>query len=156
MADVVVTLADADSPGATSVLAAAVDELRRRYDDDAFTVSAAGLTEPGGFFLLARVEGHLAGGVGVARRDARGLEGEVRRLWVRPDLRRGGVAVALMEALVDEARRRGLARLYLVTGGRQPEAQALYARLGWTEIDHLPGEAAAFADDHHFALSLEG
>ncbi|MBA8793267.1 ADP-ribose pyrophosphatase YjhB (NUDIX family)/GNAT superfamily N-acetyltransferase [Friedmanniella endophytica] len=64
--------------------------------------------------------------------DADGYRtGEVKRLWVEPGARRRGVAAALLDAVVATAPDRGLRRLVLATGPRQPEAIALYHRAGW-------------------------
>ncbi len=64
--------------------------------------------------------------------DARTLE--IKRMYVRPAARRRGVAVALLAALEDEARRLGAQRIVLETGTAQPEAMALYERCGYTPI----------------------
>jgi GNAT superfamily N-acetyltransferase len=127
--------------GAASVLLAAVDELERRYgqaDDDAH-LHTDELAPPEGTFLVARVAGHLAGGVGIRRiGDADQRLAEVKRLWVRPDLRRTGVATALMEAAERRARELGYRQLYLETGRAQPEALAFYPRTGWTRVETFP------------------
>jgi N-acetylglutamate synthase-like GNAT family acetyltransferase len=73
---------------------------------------------------------------------------EVKRLWVRPDLRRAGVAAALMAEIENRARQSDYQRLYLETGWAQPEApQALCPKLGWTPVDQYP--PGAF--NHHEA-----
>ncbi len=59
---------------------------------------------------------------------------EVKRVYVRPDARGRGVATALMKALTRDAAAAGWDRLVLSTGPRQPEAAALYRRLGWRRI----------------------
>ncbi|MGC8510299.1 MAG: GNAT family N-acetyltransferase [Acidimicrobiales bacterium] len=127
--------------GAASLLLAAVDELERRYgqsDDDAH-LNPDELAPPDGLFLVARVSGHLAGGVGIRRiGDADQRLAEVKRLWVRPDLRRSGVATTLMEAVERRARELGYGQLYLETGGAQPEALAFYPRNGWTRVEAFP------------------
>ncbi len=130
-----------ESSGALSVFHAAVDELERRYGDgsDDRQHVIAELTPPRGFFLVARESGHPAGGVGV--RAIGGAEehlGEVKRLWVRPDMRRSGVASALMTAVQEHALVLGYRRLYLETGPAQPEALAFYPRIGWTVVDEFP------------------
>ena len=146
-----------ETSGALSIFHAAVDELARRYgpgaDDRAEMLSQ--LQEPEGFFLVARVATHLAGGVGLRPigEPSRRL-GEVKRLWVRPDLRRQGVAEALMTAVVDEARRGGFREVYLETGDRQPEAHALYVKTGWTAIDEFPDGAYSHPGAYRFKKVL--
>jgi len=140
-----------DSSGAQSVFHAAVDELARRYgpgaDDHRSMVEE--LREPEGFFLVARAATHPAGGVGVRPiADPRQRVGEIKRLWVRPDLRRQGLAEALMEAALREAKARGLLEIYLETGDRQPEAHALYQKMGWTPVESFPAPAVS----HHSAF----
>ena len=129
------------SPGARSVFYAAVDELDRRYhrSDPGPRMSPDELGEPDGLFLVARVEGHLAGGVGLRRigKPADRL-GEVKRLWVRPDLRRHGVAAALMADVEERARLLGYRELYLEAGSAQPEALSMYPRLGWVTVSTYP------------------
>jgi GNAT superfamily N-acetyltransferase len=129
------------SPGALSVILAATDELNRRYgsveDDMAGNLDA--LSPPLGCYLVARVNGHLAGGVGLrAIGDAGLAAGEVKRLWVRPDLRRAGVAKLLMDALEARARELGYHVLYLETGDGQPEALRFYPKHGWQRVDVFP------------------
>ena len=52
-------------------------------------------------------------------------------MWVRPAARGRGVARALLAALEDEARARGVTRMKLETGDRQQEAVAMYLRAGY-------------------------
>jgi putative acetyltransferase len=60
--------------------------------------------------------------------------GELKRLFVRPDLRRHGVGAALMSRAEDEARARGYDALLLTTNGEMmPLAQRLYDSLGYVE-----------------------
>jgi putative acetyltransferase len=127
--------------GALSVLYAADDELKRRYggDGDGPHLHVDELAAPLGLFLVARVNGDIAGGIGL--RPIGGPDqhlGEVKRLWVRPDLRRGGIAGALMDEMERRARLLGYVRLYLETGPKQPEAVALYASIGWDSIVEYP------------------
>ena len=137
------------SPGALSVVLAATDELNRRYgsveDDMAGNLDA--LSPPLGCYLVARSNGHLAGGVGlrtIGRRDL--AAGEVKRLWVRPDLRRAGVAKLLMDALETKARELGYRVLFLETGDGQPEALRFYPKQGWQRVESFPD--GAFTHQH--------
>ena len=54
-------------------------------------------------------------------------------VYVVPEHRNRGVGTALTIRLVEEARRLGIARLYLWT----PSAESLYAKLGWATIERL-------------------
>jgi len=59
--------------------------------------------------------------------------GEVKRMFVRPALRGQGIAARMMSFLENQARERGCFQLLLETGIKQPEAIALYRRLGYVE-----------------------
>ncbi|MEA9985462.1 MULTISPECIES: GNAT family N-acetyltransferase [Subtercola] len=59
---------------------------------------------------------------------------EVKRVIVAGDQRGRGVGRALMTELEHIARAGGAVRLILQTGNKQPEAVALYTRLGYTPI----------------------
>ncbi len=62
----------------------------------------------------------------------------VRMLAVRPDVRRRGVARALMEACAERARATGKTRLTLHTTERMVAAQAMYQQLGFARSeDHV-------------------
>jgi GNAT superfamily N-acetyltransferase len=143
--------------GALSVVHAADDELKRRYggggDDGHLHVDE--LAEPLGLFLVARVQGDIAGGIGLRSiGDPAEHLGEIKRLWVRPDLRRGGVAVSLMNEIESRARSLGYVRLYLETGPKQPEAVALYSRIGWDRVQDYPADVFCHPMSHRFTKAL--
>jgi len=143
--------------GALSVVYAADDELKRRYggDGDGPHLHVDELGEPLGLFLVARVHGDIAGGLGLRSIGDRDLHyGEIKRLWVRPDLRRGGIAVALMDEIERRARSLGYLRLYLETGPAQPEAVALYASIGWDRIVEYPDGVFCHPMSHRFTKPL--
>ena len=136
----ILALEEATTSGARALIYAAEDELDRRYGVGADT---SGLTEdamvpPQGFFITARHDGQLAGGVGLRRGKSDHVVGEVKRLWVRPDLRRSGLAALLMARLEEEATTLGLRHLFLETGGRQPEAASFYVKTGWQRVTRFP------------------
>lgn len=64
--------------------------------------------------------------------------GEIRKLFVSSGARGGGVARALVAAIEDEARGRGVRRLVLETGIRQGAAVRLYVDLGYRPIRPYP------------------
>lgn len=67
----------------------------------------------------------IAGGRGIINMGAL----EIRGLWVDEELRGQGTGEALMQALEDEARRRGATRAMLYTYSFQ--AQGFYEKLGY-------------------------
>ena len=79
---------------------------------------------------------------------------EIKRMYVRPHARGAGVSRRLLAALEDEARRRGLGTIRLETGTGQPEAMALYAGAGYTEIEGF-GDYAGHPASRCFERRLE-
>ncbi len=151
------SLEPVSEPGPRSIIYAALDELARRYGPgaDAAQLDPEEMEPPRGAFLVARDAGHLVGGVGlrsIALTPRR--VGEVKRLWVRPDRRRQGVAQALMTRLVDVARELGFAELFLETGHAQPEALAFYRATGWARVNALPEGAFSYPEAARFFLAL--
>ena len=60
---------------------------------------------------------------------------EMKRLYVRPDARAGGLGRQLAEAIVAEARARGYRRMLLDTLPSMAAARGLYASLGFRETE---------------------
>ena len=149
-----------DSPGVQSIVLAALDEFDHLYgvgNRGAHDIATRDFDPPHGVYLVARTNDHLAGGVGIRPIiDPELGIGEVKRLWVRPDLRRRGVAIRLMDAVLDEAVVRGYRQLYLETGPRQPAARQLYERLGWERVDEFPVGAHMHDTGSRFHLVLVG
>ena len=145
-------------PGPQSLVLAARDEFDRLYGKGgrgAHDLVDGDFDPPLGAYLVARLDGHLAGGAGLRPIAARELRaGEVKRLWVRPDLRRQGVAWALMHEVVDAAHAAGYAVLYLETGPRQPAARALYESLRWERVEAFPPGAHMHEEGSRFRLVL--
>lgn len=133
--------------GALSVYHASIDELDRRYggsDEDRY-LHVEELMAPLGTFLVARLDAHLVGGVGLRPISDPALHiGEIKRLWVRPDQRRCGVGSALMRRIEERAKEIGYAQLYLETGYAQPEAVELYRTTGWNSVDEYPPGAHSY------------
>jgi GNAT superfamily N-acetyltransferase len=145
-------------PGPQSIVLAARDEFDRLYGRGgrgAHDLHDGDFDPPRGVYLVARVDGHLAGGVGLRGILEPGARtGEVKRLWVRPDLRRGGVARTLMASLLEAARGLGYVELYLETGPKQPGARRLYQALGWEEVAAFPAGAHVHDTGTRFHLVL--
>jgi GNAT superfamily N-acetyltransferase len=145
------------SHGALSVYHASIDELNRRYggseEDQHLRVEE--LMPPRGAFVVARLDGHPIGGVGLRPISTPELRlGEIKRLWVRPDQRRHGVGVALMSAIQERARQIGFVQLYLESGYAQPEALELYRTSGWETVKQYPSDAVCYSMSDRFTKLL--
>jgi putative acetyltransferase len=129
---------------ATSLIGALNIELAERYPEPGathFRLDPAEVAPGAGVFVVARLAGRPVGCGAVRRlRDASLVRelgpgvGELKRMFVAPDVRGHGIGRALLARLEDEARALGLARLVLETGTRQAEALALYRNAGFTAI----------------------
>jgi len=86
---------------------------------------------PSGALLIARDGAAAAGCVALRRIDAR--TGEMKRMYVRAAWRGKGLGRRLALAVIEEARRRGHARLVLDTLPKLGAAIALYRDLGFRE-----------------------
>lgn len=106
------------------------------FQEPAFSESLSRLAEeysaPHGAMLLARVDG-AAGGTISYRAIAPGVC-EMKRAYVAPAFQGLGLGRQLGEALIGLARQRGFTAMRLEAGDLQPEAHALYRKLGFTEI----------------------
>jgi GNAT superfamily N-acetyltransferase len=108
-------------------------EYVERYGDrDAAVVEPAEFLPPAGAFLVAEVDG-VPAGCG-AWRALPSAEAEIKRVYVEPAFRRQGLAQLIVAALEDGAARAGHRSIVLNTGQQQPEALALYARLGYSSV----------------------
>jgi ribosomal protein S18 acetylase RimI-like enzyme len=79
------------------------------------------------------VDSVVAGGVGFRRIDNQ--TAEVKRLYVRPKHQGKDIGWSLMENLLQKLRVLGYARLVLDAVPPTKKAQALYERMGFTEIE---------------------
>jgi putative acetyltransferase len=98
-----------------------------------------GLRHPGIWFWSAWRDGVLLGCGALKALDA--AHGEVKSMRTASAHRRAGIGQAILQHILDEARRRGYRRLSLETGSMDGFAPArrLYARAGFVEC-------APFAD----------
>jgi GNAT superfamily N-acetyltransferase len=113
--------------------AAALVEEYYREIDVVVRDSRAGLAHYD--IWLAWFDGRPAGCILLRPLPAIPRVGEIKRMYVRPEFRRHGAAVALLHALEDHARRSGLEWLYLDTKDDLQAAITFYRRNGFTECE---------------------
>ena len=133
-----------------------VEDLIREYDqrygnlfspggarDEVYRYPPTAFAEPDGIFLILQRDGETIGGGAFMRLDRD--TAEFKRIWIRSDLRRQGLARRIVLALEERAADLGYTRVYLTTGFRQPEAEGLYVDLGYRRLfdPELPYELYA-------------
>ena len=102
------------------------------------------LTPPAGVFVVARLGGQPIG-CGALKVKDRGI-GEVKRMWVAANARGLGVGRRILEMLESRAREFGVSTLRLETNRTLKEAQALYRKCGYLEVEPFNDEPYA----HHW------
>ena len=124
----------ADSEEARTLMDALDAELTQRYPDrPAHGLRVQDRVDAQTVFLVIRFSGEAVA-CGATRVLADGAL-EVKRMYVRPHFRGRGLAKRILSALEANARTRGVRRLVLETGTRQPEAIALYRASGFAAIE---------------------
>jgi GNAT superfamily N-acetyltransferase len=114
----------------------AVSKWLRGYPPDEFA-------PPGGGLLIGLLDDQPVTGGAFCRFDD--STAELKRIWTDSRYRRKGHAKELLVALEAEIVARGYRRVYLTTGDRQPEAEALYQFAGYTRLaEPLPAEGDVF------------
>jgi len=100
-------------------------------------------------FLVASLNGRIVGWGALVQGESG--EAEVVRMSVAVDVRRQGVATAILERLCDEARKAGHYRVVLETNAEWANVVALYEKYGF-QIRHY--EDGDFGREAYFALDL--
>ncbi|WP_218038448.1 GNAT family N-acetyltransferase [Acrocarpospora pleiomorpha] len=131
-----------DDAGALRLRTLMAEEVVPRYAD--LDLSAQRVTPPRAGDVVATLVVYR-GEQPVGTASLVEVEGffEVKRVVVARGHRRRGLARALVSAVEELAAARGIDRLVLQTGIRQPEAISLYESLGWRRIPPF----GPYADD---------
>jgi GNAT superfamily N-acetyltransferase len=123
---------DYGDPDATQLIEEVQQEYVQRYGGrDGTPVDPAEFAPPRGLFLVGYLDGE---GVACGGWRSHGTDAELKRMYVRENARRTGLARAMLAELERTAKAAGHRRMILETGSRQPEAVALYRSAGYTDI----------------------
>lgn len=113
-------------------------EMERHHAE--FSHEALEMVQGKGFLLLSRLRDIPVAVVALKHVDA--VTAEVKRLYVRPEVRGNGVGGSLMEQLVGDARQSGYKRLRLETMSFMTSAINIYSRLGFKTVEAFSGSQA--------------
>ena len=127
-------------------------DLEYQGFDEEFAALPGFYAPPSGALLLASVGDDPAGCIGLHAWEPR--VAEMKRLYLKPAFRGQGVGRALVVAVMDRARSLGYDRIRLDTLPTMLEAQALYRRLGFREIE--PYRASPIPGTRYFEAKLDG
>ncbi|MEU6858262.1 GNAT family N-acetyltransferase [Glycomyces sp. NPDC046736] len=108
-------------------------EYVRRYGSgDETELGTGDFDPPRGDFMVAYDEAGEPLGCGGWR--GHGEDAEMKRVYVRENARRRGLARAIVAAVEASATEAGRARIILETGPEQPEAIAMYRAIGYEPV----------------------
>jgi ribosomal protein S18 acetylase RimI-like enzyme len=139
-----------DDPLAESLLAELAVEYASRYGATEQAVSnwlrgypAGEFAPPAGGLLIGILNDQPVTGGAFRRFDD--STAELKRIWTDSRYRRQGHAKALLFELEAEIAARGYRSVYLTTGDRQPEAEALYLSTGYIRLpEPLPADGEVY------------
>lgn len=139
-----------DDARAAPLLAQLAEEYATRYGGSATAIHdglraypAGEFAPPDGGLFIGLLDGEAVTGGAFRRFDTD--TAELKRIWTHSAHRRRGYASALLDELESEIVRRGYRRIYLTTGDRQPEAEALYLSAGYLRLEEpLPAEGEVY------------
>ncbi|WP_200834639.1 GNAT family N-acetyltransferase [Amycolatopsis alkalitolerans] len=130
-----IAVEDWDAPDGAALRAAQRAELDARYDFADHEPGRTPSAEDIAVFVVARRKGRAVG-CGALRLLEAGVA-EIKRMYVVPEARGSGAAVAILRELEARAGRLGVGTLKLETGTAQPDAIRFYEREGYRRIDNF-------------------
>lgn len=86
-------------------------------------------------YLVAKVEGKVVGGCGLATFNGSNIVCELKKLFLLPESRGLGLGRKLVEGCLEFAKSEGFESCYLDTLKNMKEAIALYERVGFKHLD---------------------
>ena len=125
-----------EHPVSVALRSAQRDEIEQRYGTPDSEPGPAPTGDDIVAFFVAFDDDDQPLGCG-GLRQLNDAEGEVKRMFVRPESRGTGAASAILAQLETSARDRGWIRLLLETGDQQPDAIRFYTREGYERVPNF-------------------
>ena len=128
----------ADPNHKRSFAALNIEWLQRHFsvepvDWQMFDDPVANIIAPGGEIVVAEIDGVIVGTGALIKRSDEIFE--LAKMAVSAVYQGKGIGARIVEVLVDSARARGLAKLYLVSSVKLPHAVPMYRKLGFVDTD---------------------
>ncbi|QAY67950.1 GNAT family N-acetyltransferase [Paenibacillus protaetiae] len=137
---VIAAAEDVRSADAEELIRELSEELAILYEttDGGAGFQPSDVEVPRSAFIIARIDGYPVGCGALRPLDEQSVE--VKRMYTRKEFRRKGVAQAILAEADRLAASFGYTNIKLQTGPRQPEAAALYERVGYYRIPRFSGD----------------
>jgi putative acetyltransferase len=131
---------DVSSADSEQLIRELSDELAAIYNvsDGSAGFQPADVNKPRAAFVVARLDGYPVGCGALRPLDNTTVE--VKRMYTRAEYRRKGVAQVILAEIERLAIEFGYTSIKLQTGPSQPEAVALYERVGYYRIPRFEGD----------------
>jgi len=130
----------------------------RVFEDDAWSAATmlAELRDRNGYYLVAfpPAEPHRVDAYAGLRAPRRQPQADIQTIAVVEPARRRGLGRVLMLRMIDEARERGAAELFLEVRADNPSAQSLYESLGFEQIAVRPKYYGGVVDANIMRLDI--
>jgi len=136
MADIAIEIADSVTTELVEAFARLIPQLSKSNPPPTAEALADMIASPASVVFIARLDGEIVGSLTlVAFRIPTGLRTMVEDVVVDEAARGTGVAVALTEAAMNEARRLGASTIDLTSRPSRVAANKLYQRIGFVQRD---------------------
>lgn len=130
---------DIENPHSQTLINELQQDLANRYEStgDSAAWDPTEFRQPHGQFFVAWLNTTPAGCAGI-RPTVDPIDPslhpahELKRMYVRPNARRHGIATLLLQTCEQQARTLGSHHLVLISGAKQPESLTLYKNAGYT------------------------
>lgn len=107
-----------------------------------------------GVYFVVEDNKRVLGGAGIAPLKGDSKVWELQKMYLDSDSRGRGLGKLLMTKCIDEARKRKILSLYIETLDSMKEANALYLKFGFVQIEKPLGNTGHFGCDRYYLLEM--